>query len=71
MTAAIHQVFSDENVSRLTGPSKWQLRSWDRLGFFSNAKASPFVLGLLVASLIAICIPLRLGQSTRGQTEVL
>jgi hypothetical protein len=35
MTAAIHQVFSDENVSRLTGPSKWQLRSWDRLGFFS------------------------------------
>ena len=35
MTAAIHQVFSDEHVSRLTGLSKWQLRSWDRLGFFS------------------------------------
>ena len=35
MTAAVHQVFSDEHVSRLTGLSKWQLRSWDRLGFFS------------------------------------
>lgn len=35
MTAAIHQVFSDEHVSRLTGLSKWQLRSWDRLGFFA------------------------------------
>jgi uncharacterized protein (DUF433 family) len=35
MTAVIHQVFSDEHVSRLTGLSKWQLRSWDRLGFFA------------------------------------
>jgi uncharacterized protein (DUF433 family) len=35
MTAAIHQVFSDEHVSRLTGLSKWQLRRWDRLNFFS------------------------------------
>jgi uncharacterized protein (DUF433 family) len=35
MTASIHQVFSDEHVSRLTGLSKWQLRRWDGLGFFA------------------------------------
>ncbi|HZV04594.1 MAG TPA: DUF433 domain-containing protein [Gemmataceae bacterium] len=35
MTATVHQVFSDEHVSRLTGLTKWQLRSWDRLGFFT------------------------------------
>jgi uncharacterized protein (DUF433 family) len=35
MTAVIHQVFSDEHVSRLTGLSKWQLRRWDKLGFFA------------------------------------
>jgi uncharacterized protein (DUF433 family) len=35
MTAALHQVFSDEHVSRLTGLSRWQLRAWDRLGFFA------------------------------------
>jgi uncharacterized protein (DUF433 family) len=35
MTAAVRQVFSDEHVARLTGLSKWQLRSWDRLGFFA------------------------------------
>lgn len=35
MTGALHQVFSDEHVSRLTGLSKWQLRAWDRLGFFA------------------------------------
>jgi uncharacterized protein (DUF433 family) len=35
MAAAVHQVFSDDHVSRLTGLSKWQLRSWDRLGFFT------------------------------------
>jgi uncharacterized protein (DUF433 family) len=35
MTAHVHQVFSDEHVSRLTGLSKWQLRRWDNLGFFA------------------------------------
>jgi uncharacterized protein (DUF433 family) len=35
MTAAVRQVFSDEHVSRLTGLSKWQLRRWDNLGFFT------------------------------------
>jgi uncharacterized protein (DUF433 family) len=35
MAAAVHQVFSDEHVARLTGLSKWQLRAWDRLGFFT------------------------------------
>jgi uncharacterized protein (DUF433 family) len=34
MTAAIKQVFTDEHVSLLTGLSKWQLRTWDKLGFF-------------------------------------
>ena len=35
MSAAVHQVFSDDHVSRLTGLTKWQVRSWDRLGFFT------------------------------------
>jgi uncharacterized protein (DUF433 family) len=32
---AIIQAFGEEHVERLTGLSKWQLRRWDRLGFFA------------------------------------
>jgi len=29
------QAFGEEHVEKLTGLTKWQLRRWDRLGFFS------------------------------------
>jgi uncharacterized protein (DUF433 family) len=35
MTATTYLAFSEDHVARLTGLSKWQLRSWDRRGFFS------------------------------------
>jgi uncharacterized protein (DUF433 family) len=31
---AVIQAFSDEHVERLTGLTRWQLRRWDRAGFF-------------------------------------
>jgi uncharacterized protein (DUF433 family) len=32
---AVIQAFGEEHVEKLTGLSKWQLRRWDRLGFFA------------------------------------
>jgi uncharacterized protein (DUF433 family) len=32
---AVIQVFGEEHVEKLTGLTKWQLRRWDRLGFFA------------------------------------
>jgi uncharacterized protein (DUF433 family) len=35
MAASVLQVFGEDHVTRLTGLSKWQLRSWDREQFFA------------------------------------
>ena len=35
MAAAVIQAFSEDHVTRLTGLSYGQLRSWDKLGFFA------------------------------------
>jgi uncharacterized protein (DUF433 family) len=35
MTGRIVRLFSEEHVTRLTGLSSWQLRAWDREGFFT------------------------------------
>lgn len=32
---AVIQAFGEEHVEKLTGLTKWQLRRWDRLGFFA------------------------------------
>jgi uncharacterized protein (DUF433 family) len=32
---AVIQAFGEEHVEKLTGLSRWQLRRWDRLGFFA------------------------------------
>lgn len=36
---AVIQAFGEEHVERLTGLTKWQLRRWDRLGFFAPTYA--------------------------------
>ncbi|MDC7788057.1 DUF433 domain-containing protein [Rhodoplanes sp. TEM] len=35
MTDGVVRLFSEEHVTRLTGLSLWQLRAWDREGFFA------------------------------------
>jgi uncharacterized protein (DUF433 family) len=35
MASTVLHIFSEDHVTRLTGLSKWQLRSWDREDFFA------------------------------------
>ena len=74
MTTSTHSYHGYQLVLHHESDDRYRVTIFDPRGN-RVLKASQFVLGLLVAIIDSeryiICIPLRLGQNTRGQTEVL